>query len=357
MNFITSAQRFVRNNLDTLTENIYNHPLVKSVNEVATKTWEYIPQNFRFPLKNTFKLSILFALGLKAWDPDKNISTISSNVAMFAMVIFTFCWKRMERLEELDTVIAQSQRERETKDGVALVISASKDADRTGAFAWRLHSIEDMRQLAKHYTIVSKQASSANELCRLIEEECSREKTPIKVVVIRAHGATNSMRIGKEITISPLNQQFITALEKTDTASHILLMSCSTGKLGCDDPFALQLSRRLPGRTVSGLSRDDQGCLMEAEGLPQKIALLGEFGPGHSFRSENNKTDLKILRFQRPLSDDPRAKMDKESALKQAAQAHGISSCSYLNLHIPIFSLSNPPEIEKIDVKTIYATA
>ncbi len=179
------------------------------------------------------------------------------------------------RARDIRQVIEYSQLENENKEGVALILNASKWADYNNAFGDDELHLKEIEMIAKRFLIEYQTISTPQQLSETIEDVCKKSDKPVKLVIIRGHGALKEIQLSLSTSVKSDDKKLIEALKKTDESAHIILQSCSTGKLRSADgiSFADQLSLDLPGRTVSGASTDAAVALMEHNDYPQGITL------------------------------------------------------------------------------------
>lgn len=234
------------------------------------------------------------------WLPHIGVSVIGG----IDYFILSKLWN--SKTKEIEQVIKDSHSKIEEKEGIALVLSAPKTADHNFAFAEGENCLSDMQILGERFVIENRTISTPKQTADIIEEVCTTGKLPVKIVYIRGHGRLESIYLGNGEYLYANDQRLNDALKKTDACAHIILKSCSTGKLRTEQGISMadQLSLNLPGRTVTGNSTDAAAGLVKYLNGPKKITLYNsiitgwktsKLVPSHSFCVKENKRMVDIF--------------------------------------------------------------
>jgi len=172
-------------------------------------------------------------------------------------------------------VIKNSQLEQKNKEGVALILNASKLTDYNSAFGYTETNHRSIELLAEKFIIQSVTVFSPQQLSNAIEEVCKKNAKPVKLVIIQAHGQNNSIALSVFCDLYKHDDNLVNALRKTDKNVHIILKSCCSGHLRNENEisFADHLSFKLPGRMVTGNPSSSASILIKNNHFPQNITL------------------------------------------------------------------------------------
>jgi hypothetical protein len=289
--------------------------------EYRNKMWNSIPEHHRRGLPArvcvaaalTIPFIYLYSYSDKSFVSQRVILQIgAAAIGSIDYFILSRLWNT--RTKEINQIIENTHAKIEEKEGIALILSAPKTADHNFALADDDGALADIELIAKRFLIQSKTIPTPEQAYEAIEEVCKTSNLPVKVVYMWGHGKLQAIYLGKGQKLQATDPRLIEALKKTDASAHIILKSCSTGKLRSDQGISMadQLSISLPGRTVTANATDAGAALINDDRFPQGITLYNAISTGwdsskvlptHSFCVKENERKVRILAPFRTSAD------------------------------------------------------